>query len=138
MYDVKLYIAADSLNPHVSRKKYMYCLECRGTELKGSGETFDSWHGANLEAICAGLKRITNNCTITIYTLDKWLIHAFKDFFPGWRENGFVNYKGDKVEHHEKWQEIHRNESKMRIFMEPVEAWNEGELMGKCEASHAG
>lgn len=135
MFEVKLYVYVDALDPHKSKKEYTYCLECNGKKLKGSGIAYETWHGAQLEAMVKGLGRLTENCTVTIYSEDKWVLNMINHELQKWSENGFKNYKGDEIANAEKWRKIQQRSRSARLLTCAVEPHDKDYLISQCEVT---
>lgn len=128
MYKVDIFIRVNQRDPRVTYKEWSYCLEYKGRRLIDSGESHDSWNGANLQAITEALSRLTQSCDVTIHTEDKWLCNMAANNLEKWAENDFKNYKGEQISHAEKWRLFLQKSRTNRILMLPVELEDHKEI----------
>ena len=112
MRRVNIYIEIGSRAPKVSKKKFGYVMECvnRGEKVAKAweGECVGTYHKAVLWAIKTSMKRLNQNCTVTLYIQDSFVKNMAENNLEEWAQNGFLTARGMAVVNKEEWAEIYR------------------------------
>lgn len=67
-----------------------------------------TYHKSTLCALAKALKRLNASCFVNIYMDSAFVKNSIETNLDRWKENGFVNVKGEPVKNQEEWREVAR------------------------------
>lgn len=70
------------------------------------GQEETTYHKSVLTALIKALKRLNVECSVTVYTDCQLIKTSFENHLPKWKENGFLNIKGEPIKNQEEWKEL--------------------------------
>lgn len=106
--EVNIYLLTTIRGPREQEGHGIYLLECiteRGpVTVSGIVPVTAPENQAEVITMLAALKRLRQQCNLTLFTDNNYLARAIEHYLPKWKENGFVTSKGEPVK--EEWKEI--------------------------------
>lgn len=109
---VNIYIASSVKGPRRQDGSYIYILEtptaAGPATYQNQGKLEDTtMHQIQLHALEEALTHIRQQCYMTIYTDDAYIVGAMTNgWAKDWERNAWCNKKGEPVADAEKWQQI--------------------------------
>ena len=117
MWEVHLYVEAESITPKRSQRKTMYVLELIRPD-KAPAKTKDrmmvvedTYHAAILHTIASALAELKakNNIDLHIHTRDSFVAACIEKSMQTWKENGYKKKDGTPVTNSLLWSSIGMN-----------------------------
>ncbi len=111
MYQVRIYLQARK-PPKPGRGFYIYRLETikKSGELHVSaGEGMEEHITANqliLVAFCRALQELKLPCEVEVFTDSMYLRGSYENYLRSWKENGWINSKGEPVANVTIWKRV--------------------------------
>lgn len=133
--EVNIYTCVLNRSPRISEKRYAYVLECmingEPVTKDGYGSVMGSYHMATLYAVNEALERVKKASKVRVYVEDRYISGMYQNVGT-WKENGFVNARGEKVAGAEEWIRLGEQMEKHEILIvtekHEYESWIESQI----------
>lgn len=133
-HHVNIYIETTVHGPAQHGGRYMYMLECTGSDgTPRTRQAVGDWQNEKenclaLQAVAAALERLRMPCVVDLYTTCTQIRNAIENgWIEVWKRQEWKNGKGKAINHRDLWERIAREMDRNLIFVftadHPYKSW---------------